>query len=58
MSLVEKGPSHQPSEREPEWQGPIWKHPYFIYAWLTLALFGFLVVMGALAVNQGWIPQR
>ncbi|MFN7684186.1 MAG: hypothetical protein ACK5QT_02110 [Oligoflexia bacterium] len=46
------------SPREPEYQGPIWKHPYFLYVWITLALFSFLLLMAWLAQSQGWIPER
>ena len=50
--------SQKPQEREPEWTGPIWKHPYFLYVWITLGLFGFLLIMGYLALSEGWIPSR
>jgi len=43
---------------EPEWTGPIWKHPYFLYIWLTLGLFVFLLLMAYLATQEGWIPSR
>ncbi|MBU6374704.1 MAG: hypothetical protein KGQ59_01800 [Bdellovibrionales bacterium] len=45
-------------EREPEWSGPMWKHPFFLYVILTLGLFLFLLIMGWIAWSQGWIPQR
>jgi len=50
----------QPPARghEPEWTGPIWKHPYLIYVWITLGLFSFLLLMGWLAWTNDWIPQR
>lgn len=44
--------------QEPEHQGSIWKHPYMIYIALTILLFGFLVVVGWLALENGWIPDR
>jgi len=47
-----------PRDREPEWSGPIWKHPYFLYVILTIALFAFLLIMAWVALNQDWIPQR
>ncbi len=50
--------SQKPREHEPEWTGPIWKHPYFLYVWITLGLFGFLLLMGYLALSEGWIPSR
>jgi len=48
-------PGHQ---REPEHQGSIWSHPYMVYIYLTLALFGFLIFMGWMALQNGWIPKR
>jgi hypothetical protein len=45
-------------EREPEWEGSVWKHPYMIYILLTVVLFAFLLGMGWLALTQGWIPDR
>jgi len=44
--------------REKEHEGPIWKHPYFIYVLLTLALFVFLLIMAWVALSNGWIPTR
>ena len=35
-----------------------WKNPYVIYIVITLALFGFLVLMGYLAWTYEWIPKR
>jgi hypothetical protein len=35
-----------------------WKHPYVLYILLTLLLFAILVIGAALALKQGWIPQR
>jgi hypothetical protein len=43
---------------EREWTGPIWKHPYMIYVWLTLVLFAFLLLMAWLAWTNDWIPHR
>jgi hypothetical protein len=43
---------------EKEHEGPIWKHPYFAYIVLTMLLFGFLVLMGWLALENGWMPSR
>jgi len=45
-------------QHEPDWKAPGWKHPYVIYIVLTAALFAFLVLMGYLAVENGWIPSR
>lgn len=45
-------------KREEEHTGSIWKHPYMVYVVLTAVLFGFLLVMGWLAVSNNWIPQR
>ncbi len=54
---TEKRPTSHPGN-EPEWSGPIWKHPYMLYVWLTMALFGFLLVMAWLAWTNDWIPHR
>lgn len=43
---------------EPEHKGPWWAHPYALYVWATVGLFAFLIVMGWLAVSNGWIPER
>jgi hypothetical protein len=48
----------RPLQREPEFTGPGWKNPYVLYILLTLALFGFLVLMGYIAWNNDWIPKR
>lgn len=53
MSLPEP-----PREREREHSGPIWRHPYFAYAWITALLFVFLVTMAWLALDNGWLPTR
>lgn len=45
-------------EREPEHQGSIWKHPYMVYVYLTAALFGGLILLGWLGLENGWIPSR
>lgn len=43
---------------EKEWDGPFWKHPYFIYVILTLLLFAVLLGIGWLALENDWIPKR
>ena len=43
---------------EREHQGPIWKHPYTIYIFLTVLLALFLGFMGWLAILNNWIPDR
>lgn len=43
---------------EKEHSGPFWTHPYFMYGAFTLALFLFLVVMGWLALEGDWLPNR
>jgi hypothetical protein len=45
-------------EKRPPEQIPGWKNPYVLYILLTLGLFAFLVVMGYLALQNGWIPNR
>lgn len=51
-------PHSSPSQREPEHQGPAWKHPYAIYIVLTIVLFLFIVGMGWIALENDWIPKR
>ncbi len=43
---------------EREHTGTIWKHPYFIYIYLTVVLFLGLVIIGWLGMENGWIPSR
>jgi hypothetical protein len=43
---------------EREHQGPIWKHPYFLYLLLTVVLFVALLLIGWMALDNGWIPSR
>jgi hypothetical protein len=43
---------------EKEWNQPKWKHPYAIYIAATVTLFGFLLLMGYLAIENEWIPKR
>lgn len=50
--------SKEELEREPEYRGPVWKHPYMIYVALTAALFLFLVILGWIALTNNWIPAR
>ena len=45
-------------EHEPEFEGPVWKHPYMIYIWLTAALFVFLLGAGWFAWTSGILPDR
>jgi hypothetical protein len=43
---------------ENEHEGPLWKHPYFLYIILTAVLFLLLVGTAWLAIANGWIPHR
>ena len=43
---------------EPEHRGSILMHPYFAYIYGTVILALFLVFMGWLASENGWIPTR
>jgi hypothetical protein len=43
---------------EPEHQGPVWTHPYFLYIVLTAVLFLGLLFIGWLAWENGWVPSR
>lgn len=45
-------------DREKDFDGPAWKHPYVIYIALTAVLFGFLLLMAYLAIENDWIPSR
>ena len=54
-------PSNGPSKKyEPDWnwRTQFWKHPYFLFFVLNIVLLLFLVFMGWLAVESGWIPDR
>ena len=52
-------PMTQPDLRpEEEHRGPIWKHPYFLYVLLSIALFFGLLVAAWLAISNGWLPSR
>jgi hypothetical protein len=42
---------------EREFEGPIWKHPYFAYIWVSMILFVGLVVAAWLAIKNGWLPN-
>jgi hypothetical protein len=44
-------------EPEREFDGPIWKHPYFMYIWLSLIPFALLLVASYLAIKNGWLPN-
>lgn len=52
------GPMTSEHQREPEHKGSIWTHPYMIYIVLTVAIFGFLLFVGHLALENDWIPKR
>ncbi len=56
-SATNPEPQRKP-QREEEHQGPIWKHPYFAYILVTVAIFGFLIVAAWLALENGWVPKR
>ena len=45
-------------KNEPAWNRPLWQHPYVLYVGITLGLFSFLMLMGYLALENGWIPKR
>ena len=40
---------------EPEFKGPIWKHPYVLYILLTLVLFIVLLVLGWIGWKSGFV---
>ncbi len=43
---------------EPEHSGSGWTHPYVLYIAGTVILALFLVFMGWMASQNGWIPTR
>ncbi len=45
-------------QHEAQFTGSGWKNPYVLYILLTTALFLFLILMGAIALDQGWVPSR
>ena len=50
--------SNMETEKEPEKQTSAFAKIYLVYLLLTILLFGFLVFMGWLALEEGWIPSR
>ncbi|MBC7692231.1 MAG: hypothetical protein H7222_10720 [Methylotenera sp.] len=55
---MKKDSDFKPKHPEPEFKGPWWSHPYMLYIWLTVLLFGFLCFMAWFAWTHGWIPNR
>jgi len=53
---MEKESEKNPKAELPQNLG--WKHPYVIYIVLTLVLFGFMLLMAYLAIENDWIPKR
>ena len=45
-------------DREPEHRGSLWTHPYMLYILGTVGLFGFLVFIAWLAIENDGIPKR
>jgi len=45
-------------KHEKEFEGPIWKHPYMVYIWLTMILFTVLLIVTWIAFSSGMIPNR
>jgi hypothetical protein len=43
---------------EREFKGPLWKHPYFMYIWLSMIPFVLLLVLAWLALKNGWLPNH
>jgi hypothetical protein len=43
---------------EKDWEGAGWKHPYVLYLGATIVLVVFLFLMGYLAMENEWIPDR
>jgi len=50
--------SWTPAAHEPEHVGPLWKHPYLVYIYLTALLFSLLLFIAWMAWENGWIPSR
>jgi hypothetical protein len=46
------------SQSDPEFMGAWWTHPYVLYIFFTLILFGGLVLAGYLALKNGWLPNQ
>lgn len=49
--------SHE-TKAEVEFKGPLWKHPYVLYALINLAIFLFLIGAAVFAWNSGILPKR
>ena len=58
MSDSKPQSQHPSQDREPEHAGSIWTHPYMVYIYLTVVIFGFLLGVGWMALENGWIPKR
>lgn len=58
QDAVPQRPSSPIPRSEKDWSGSGWKHPYVIYLLGTFVLFGFLLLMGYLAIENEWIPKR
>ena len=43
---------------EPEFRGPWWKHPYFVFMALTVAAFAFLLLFAWVGLELDLIPKR
>jgi hypothetical protein len=54
---MDQNPERRP-EREKEWSGPWWKHPYVAYLIGVSVLLAFLGLMTYLAIDNDWIPKR
>jgi hypothetical protein len=54
----EEKTSLEPRRFEKEWTDAGWKHPFVLYLGGVVLLFGFLLLMGYLALENDWIPKR
>ena len=58
MEIMKNSQTNTTPPPEAEQTGTIWKHPYLVYVIITFFLFIFLVLMGWLAIHEGWLPNR
>jgi hypothetical protein len=54
--MTDKAPKTVPAP-EREFQGAIWKHPYFMYIWISMIPFFLLLILGWLALKYHWLPN-
>ena len=58
MSEIKKAEDGKLARKsEPEHKGPLWIHPYALYAILNMALLIIVGIVVFIALKAGWIPK-